>query len=120
MRYLISLFLAVCLCMNAAHAAASGIHEAVEHGGDLLFAVFAGDVDHAHEHDGSHGAPDADDMTQTHADHHHVHPPLVSLLPCGALDLVVDGRHLPLHAERDALVSVSPSRLERPPRAFLA
>lgn len=117
MRYLIALLMSICLCLNAAHVAASGVHEAFEHGAaNPLVAMFFESHEHPHGHHGTNHEPDMDDITQAHADHNHAHTPLFTLVPSMLASLPDEYRHVMALASCDTLVSVAQARLERPPR----
>jgi hypothetical protein len=134
MRALIVLFLSLILTLNAASAAIHGVCDVFEHGAGHGLMAKHGDHPGHHEHDvtvsaNSHLLPDvttpsgefdAPSPDQPHPDHCHTHPtfsslaanfPAVPVIPMtGALSALPTA----------ALVSISVSLPERPPRALLA
>lgn len=124
MHNALTLLLAIMLSLNAAHAAAVGICDTLQHPSGLT-AHFG---HHSHEHGDDHhhddhqtGTTEADNVA-TASDHHHthVHPSFLYLLTemIGIVPLTVGNTLAAVTS--DTFISVSPSRLERPPRAALA
>lgn len=120
----LSFLLAIMLSLNAAYAASVGVCDVLEHTSSQTAHL----GHHSHEHSDEHiydvpqvGAVDVDKVTSISDHHHdHVHPSFLYLLTemIGVLPLTA-GNALAV-VTSNIFISVSLSRLERPPRAALA
>lgn len=118
MRLLWILLLALVIPINAAYAAASGVCDSVD--GHAQHGQHFGH--HKHVHDQDHGGVGNGDPKQpSGSDHNHSHAhPLFTLMLPAQIEV-----HLPPEpavaaaSPRQSFVSVTPVRLERPPRSVL-
>lgn len=119
--FLLSLFLA----LNSAYAAAVGVCDAFEHGGEHRLAgehrAHVGHHSHDHAEPDAHAAADEPDGPAIpHSDHQHAHPAFAFLLAGESAPTArAEGNALGVRPVA-ALVSAAPSRIERPPRASFA
>lgn len=128
MRTLLAIFLSIMLSFNAAYAALTDVCDVLENvtASDAAASghgTHLGHHTHDHEHpqtaDSSDGSPEQSPQT-AHVDHSHPHQCFSSVLPDELALPPLSGAQLCPVAPDDQLLSVSPPRLERPPRVATA
>lgn len=128
MRTLLAIFLSIMLSFNAANAALTDVcdvlesvtvSDAVALGHDTHLGHHAHDHEHPQTADSSNGGPEQSPQT-AHVDHSHPHQCFSSMLPDELALPPLSGAQLCTVAPDDQILSVSPSRLERPPRVATA
>ena len=112
MRLLLTLLLAVLIPFNAAFAAATAICDAGEK--NTSHGWHMGHHEHEHGHDANVTQDNTQPVDETH--HTHAHPCFSLLFPALTKHEVPSGDEVQHPVASGALVSVPPSRLERPPR----
>jgi hypothetical protein len=130
MRLLTAFFLSLCLAFNATYAAGNDVCDALGEGTSeglaALLSVHGQHFGHhVHAHDDApavndQASPADPTVAAAHSDHCHPHQCFTSVLP-GELHLpsLIGPQVLPL-GPTARIVSLPPSRLERPPRAALS
>lgn len=125
MRTLLAIFLSIMLSFNAASAALTDVCDVLESviASDSVASGHGAHLGH-HMHDHEH-APIADSSPEkspqtAHVDHSHPHQCFSSVLPDELALPTLSGAQLCPVAPDDQILSVSPPRLERPPRVATA